>query len=73
MLSLWRSLVALLVSLSADPVAIDREAPQSAAAVAAAYAAFASEPPPPKRQPAPCPDGKCASPASPVPARPAAR
>ena len=53
----WRSLLAFLASLSADPAEIDREPPRAAAAVAAAYASLAPEtaPTPP---PAPVP-GKC--------------
>jgi hypothetical protein len=57
-MTLYRSLLAFLASLSADPAEIDREPPRAAAAVAAAYASLAPEvaPPPP---PAPAP-GKCA-------------
>jgi hypothetical protein len=56
--TLYRSLLAFLASLSADPAEIDREPPRAAAAVAAAYASLAPEvaPTPP---PAPAP-GKCA-------------
>ena len=56
-MTLYRSLLALLASLSADPQEIDREPPRAAAAVAAAYASLAPEtaPTPP---PAPAP-GKC--------------
>ena len=54
---MWRSLMALLASLSAEPQAVDREHPRAAAAVAAAYATFATEAPAP---PAPTPGpGKC--------------
>jgi len=56
--TIYRSLLAFLASLSADPAEIDREPPRAAAAVAAAYASLAPEtaPTPP---PAPAP-GKCA-------------
>lgn len=37
------ALVAFLVWLSADPAAIDREAPKASAAVSVAYAGFATE------------------------------
>jgi hypothetical protein len=51
-MTLYRSLLALLASLSADPAEIDREPPRAAAAVAAAYASLAPEtaptPPPAK-------------------------
>ena len=58
----WRSLLAWLAALSADPAEIDREPPRAAAAVAAAYASFA-----PETSPAPAPiqvcgcGGKCAN------------
>lgn len=61
-MTLYRSLLAFLASLSADPAEIDREAPRAAAAVAAAYASFA-----PETSPAPAPiqacgcGGKCES------------
>ncbi len=57
-MTLYRSILAFLASLSADPAEIDREPPRAAAAVAAAYASLAPEaaPTPP---PAPAP-GKCA-------------
>ena len=45
---MWAYLLSLLTSLSADPAAIDREAPRAAAAVSYAYAALA-----PKQEPAP--------------------
>ena len=56
----WRSLLAFLASLSADPAEIDREPPRAAAAVAAAYASFAPEtsPTPPPIQACGC-GGKC--------------
>lgn len=56
----WRSLLAFLASLSADPAEIDREAPRAAAAVAAAYSTFAPEtsPAPPPIQACGC-GGKC--------------
>ena len=44
---LWRWIISLLVWLSADPRAIDREAPKAAAAVAAAAASMAIDAPPP--------------------------
>jgi hypothetical protein len=51
--TIYRSLLAFLASLSADPAEIDREPPRAAAAVAAAYASLAPEvtPPPPARNP----------------------
>jgi len=54
-MTLYRSLLALLASLSADPAEIDREPPRAAAAVAAAYASLAPETAP---TPPPAP-GKC--------------
>ena len=59
----WRSLLAFLASLSADPAEIDREAPRAAAAVAAAYATFAPDvAPTPPPAPAACGcGGKCAN------------
>ena len=66
-MTLWRTLLAWLAALSADPVEIDREHPRAAAAVAAAYAAFAPAdpepaPPPPAPAPAKCAcGGKCAN------------
>jgi len=63
--TLYRSLLALLASLSADPTEIDREPPRAAAAVAAAYASLAPETastPPPTPSPAKCGcGGKCAN------------
>jgi hypothetical protein len=61
--SLFESFVAFLVWLSADPAAVDVEAPRAAAAVAAARASMATEPAPPgppaaAKAPA-CPDGQC--------------
>lgn len=50
------ALVAFLVWLSADPHAIDREAPRAAGAVAVAYAGFATEKAP---QPTPEPKPGC--------------
>jgi hypothetical protein len=60
-MTLYRSLIALLASLAADPAEIDREPPRAAAAVAAAYATFAPESaPPPPPAPAKCAcGGKC--------------
>ena len=62
-MTLYRSLLAFLASLSADPVEIDREPPRAAAAVAAAYATFAPETAPaPPPAPAACGcGGKCES------------
>jgi hypothetical protein len=57
---MWRSILAFLAWLSADPVAVDREAPAAAAAVAVAYAQFAPLPappaPPPQQSPQCCKD-----------------
>lgn len=59
-MTLYRSLLAWLASLSADPAEIDREAPRAAAAVAAAYATFAPDAPAPPPAPAACGcGGKC--------------
>ena len=61
-MTLWRSFLAWLAALAADPVAIDTEPPRSAAAVAAAYATFLPDAPPPPAPPSPvacaC-GGKC--------------
>lgn len=43
MVSLWAWITALLTSLSAEPNAMNVEAPKSAAAVAVAYASFAKD------------------------------
>ena len=62
-MTIYRSLLAWLAALSADPAEIDREAPRAAAAVAAAYASFAPETspaPPPPIQACGC-GGKCAN------------
>ena len=61
-MTIYRSLLAWLAALSADPAEIDREAPRAAAAVAAAYASFAPEtsPAPPPIQACGC-GGKCAN------------
>lgn len=56
---MWRTFLAWLASLTADPVAIDREAPRATAAVAAAYATFATGTAAPQPEPKPTPDGKC--------------
>lgn len=59
---MWQWLMAWLVWLSADPHAIDREAPRASAAVSVAYAGFAPEkapqptPEPPAPKPAVCKD-----------------
>ena len=60
-MTIYRSLLAWLAALSADPAEIDREPPRAAAAVAAAYATFAPETaPPPPPAPAACGcGGKC--------------
>ena len=59
-MSLWRTLLAWLAALSADPAEIDREHPRAAAAVAAAYATFAEGDPEPAPPPAACAcGGKC--------------
>lgn len=53
------AIVAFLVWLSADPAAIDREAPRASGAVSVAYAAFAPEAAPapaPEPQPGCCTD-----------------
>jgi hypothetical protein len=64
-MTLYRSLLAFLASLSADPAEIDREPPRAAAAVAAAYASLAPEvAPTPSPAPAPAKcgcGGKCAA------------
>jgi len=61
--TLYRTVLAFLASLSADPAEIDREPPRAAAAVAAAYATFAPEvAPTPPPAPAACGcGGKCAN------------
>lgn len=46
MLQLWRWFISMLVWLSADPNAMQAEAPRATAAVAVAYAAMAPEPEP---------------------------
>ena len=60
-MTLYRSLLAFLASLSADPQEIGREPPRAAAAVAAAYASLAPEAAPtPPPAPAKCAcGGKC--------------
>ena len=62
-MTIYRSLLAFLASLSADPAEIDREPPRAAAAVAAAYATFAPETTPePPPAPAACGcGGKCSA------------
>lgn len=54
---MWKTILAWLASLAADPAAHDLEAPRAAAAVAAAYAAQATDAKP-RPDPAPEP-GKC--------------
>lgn len=74
-MSLYEWIIAALVSLSAQPGAVDLEAPRAAAAVAAARASMLPDaPPPPGPTPASCdcgqtcvrgvwkPDGKIAQP-----------
>jgi hypothetical protein len=56
-MTLYRSILAFLASLSADSAEIDREPPRAAAAVAAAYASLAPDAAP-TPSPAPAP-GKC--------------
>ena len=60
-MTIYRTILAWLAALSADPAEIDREAPRAAAAVAAAYATFAPETAPtPPPAPAACGcGGKC--------------
>ena len=62
-MTVYRSLLAWLAALSADPAEIDREPPRAAAAVAAAYATFAPDvAPAPPPAPAACGcGGKCAN------------
>jgi hypothetical protein len=45
-MTFYEWITSLLVFLSAEPAAIEREAPRSAAAVAVAYAALAHDPRP---------------------------
>jgi hypothetical protein len=58
-MSVWKSLVAWLAAMSADPAEIDRVPARSYAAVSAAYATFAPaddpEPTPPPAPPKPTP------------------
>ncbi len=62
-MTLYRSIIAFLASLSADPAEIDREPPRAAAAVAAAYASLAPDvaPTPPPAPSACACGGKCAN------------
>jgi len=64
-------IVAWLVWLSADPVAVDAEAPKAAAAVAAARASMEIDAPQPAQAKSVCPDRKCAPKASPASGSPA--
>ena len=57
--SVWRWVIWLLTWLAAEPDAIEREAPRSAAAVAYAYATLATGSASPAPPPAPKPTGKC--------------
>lgn len=50
---MWEWLLSVLAALSADPAAIDREAPRASAAVSVAYAGFATD-----AAPAPAPEPK---------------
>jgi hypothetical protein len=52
--NIWRWIVSWLVWLSADPAAIDLEAPRAAAAVAAARASMATGAPTPPPAPSDC-------------------
>ena len=61
-MTIYRSILAFLASLSADPADVHREAPRAAAAVAAAYATFAPDVAPTPTPPAPAAcgcGGKC--------------
>jgi hypothetical protein len=56
---IWRAIIAFLVWLSADPAAVDLEAPRAAAAVAAALASMTPDaPPPPGPTPVACDCGQ---------------
>ena len=56
---IWNAVVAVLVWLSADPAALDLEAPKAAAAVAAAKASMlADAPAPPAPSPTACACGQ---------------
>ena len=62
-MAFWRTILAWLATLAADPVQIDAEAPRSAAAVAAAYASMrpadpTPAPTPPRPEECPC-KGRC--------------
>lgn len=61
MITLWRWLISVLVWLSADPAAVDLEAPRAAAAVAAARASMTHDtgPAPPTPPPTPPKPGEC--------------
>jgi len=52
-MTLWRWLIAFLTWLSADPAAVEKEAPQAAAAVAAARASMVTASPLPTPGPTP--------------------
>ena len=60
-MNLYRSLLALLASHSADPAEVDREHPRAAAAVAAAYASFTPDAPPEPPSPPPAVGCGCGS------------
>lgn len=57
-MTLWNAIVAFLVWLSADPKAVDLEAPKAAAAVAAARASMLVEAPSPPSPVAACDCGQ---------------
>lgn len=67
MATIWRSIIAFLVWLSADPNVITEEHPKAAAAVAVAYASLTPEPEPAPAPPKPVgPVSKAATPACPT-------
>jgi hypothetical protein len=63
-MTLWKTILAWLASMAADPHELDREPVRSYAAVSGAYATFAPVDPEPAPQPQPGPEacpcgGKC--------------
>ena len=58
-MTIYRSIVAFLAALSADPAAIDQERPRAAAAVAVAYAQVATEEPPAVSETEECEGDNC--------------
>lgn len=58
---MWREILALLATLSADPVQIETEHPRAAAAVSVARASMARQGPTPPPQPPQPDDGDCCS------------